>query len=238
MNPQNGAGGGGTIDADAEFYRQTGKLPPNMGKGVQGNLEAHRIRERANEIEVAEGGNPAEWATRWQSYGAQAAGKRILTARAANLTLAENESTSLIPRVREASAKVSRTNFPTLNKLIEAGQQGKGGTDVVKFGLAVASLVPVYARVLKPVGQITEGDTHRALEILDKAWSDGQINAALDQMEVELKSARSSLDKTMKEYGISGGADATKGADKTGGASSGTEHWTTLPNGVRIREVK
>lgn len=240
------AGGAGspTLDADAELYRQTGKLPPNMGRGVQGNAEARRIRERAGEQEIEQGGNPAEWPTRWQSFGAQAAGKKILASRQYNLTLTENEASSLLPRVREASAKVKRTEYPTLNKLIEAGQQGRGGTDVVKLGIAVASLVPVYARVLKPVGQITEGDTHRALEILDKAWSDGQINAALDQMEVEMKSARSSLDKTMKDFDAKpagGKADDNKPQQPAAAGKASADGWTvhTLPNGskARVQEV-
>lgn len=234
LNPQ--SGGSPTLDADAEFYRQTGKLPPNMGRGIQGAVEARRIRERAAEQETEEGGDPADWPTRWQSFGAQAAGRKILASRATNLKLAENEASSLIPRVREASAKVNRTNYPKLNSLIEAAQAGRGGEEVIKFGLAVSSLIPVYARVLKPVGQITEGDTHRAVEILDKAWSDGQINAALDQMETELKSARSSLDKTIKEFDTKSSreqqpAQATQ-------SQSDSDGWTTMPNGVRIREIK
>lgn len=240
---QGAAAGSGTIDADAELYRQTGKLPPNMGRGIQGNVEARRIRERAGELEVAAGGDPAEWPTRWQSFGAQAVGRRILQARATNLTLAENEASSLIPRVREASAKVNRTNYPTLNRLIESAQANQGGQDVIKFGLAVASLIPVYARVLKPVGQITEGDTHRALEILDKAWSDGQINAALDQMEVELKSARSSLDKTMKEFDTKPGAKSDEGKPASQPATTGKPAADgatvyTLPNGSKARVME
>ncbi|XUM21070.1 hypothetical protein ACRAVF_27290 [Bradyrhizobium oligotrophicum S58] len=233
--------GSPTLEADAEVYRQTGKLPPNMGRGMQGSAEAKAIRARAAELELEQGGDPSEWSKRWQNFGTDAVGQRVLKQRAVNLRLAENEASSLIPRVRDISAKIDRTRFPTLNSLILASQKGTGGTDVIKLGIAVSSLIPVYARVLKPVGQITEGDTHRATEILDKAWSDGQINAALDQMQLELESARSSLDKTIGEQKGEGKGEA-KAAPKSempkGASAPDADGWVSLPNGVRVREVK
>jgi hypothetical protein len=215
------------LDASAENYRQTGKLPPNMGRGVQGTAESLRIRERAAELETEDGGNPADWSTRWQKFGAQTAGRRTLETRAAGLELAENEATSLLPRVREASAKVSRTQYPSINSLIEAAQKGTGGTDVIKLGIAVESLVPVYARVLKPTGQIAQGDMARAHDILDKAWSDGQIGAALDQMQVELKSARTALDKTLDQYGVK-----PKKTDNAPKSDAKVVKWERGPDGM------
>lgn len=220
---------GATLDADAENYRQTGKLPPNMGRGIQGQQESNAIRTRAAEMEIGEGGNPADWSSRWQSFATQAAGKRALETRAAGLSLAENEASSLIPRVREISSKIKRTDYPTLNSLILASQKGSGGQDVIKLGIAVESLVPVYARVLKPVGQVGQGDMARAHDILDKAWSDGQINAALDQMQVELKSARTALDKTMSESANRGRdkkEDPSKTPDQPGGTTPSGLKWS------------
>jgi hypothetical protein len=229
------AGGetGATLDADANQYRLTGKLPPNMGRGIQGQQQATAIRTRAAEQEVNAGGDPAEWPAKWQKFGAQATGRRALENRAAGLELAENEATTLIPRVREASARVSRTQYPDINSLINAAHMKTGGTDVIKLGIAIESLVPVYARVLKPTGQIAQGDMARAHDILNRSWSDGQIGAALDQMGVELKSARSALDKTLDEYG--GPSSKTK-TDASQSATS-TAKWVTMPNGVRIREI-
>ena len=230
-----GGESGATLDADAETYRQTGKLPPNMGRGIQGQQQATAIRTAAAEKEIAEGGDPSEWSTRWQHFATQAAGLRTLETRAAGLTLAENEASSLIPRVRDISAKVSKTEYPSINKLILAAKKGTGGTDVIKLGVAVESLIPVYAKVLKPVGTVGAADMERAHDILDKAWSDGQINAALDQMEVELKSARSSLDKTMEEFGTrkkKEGADTGGGSSKAGASSSKASTFqNTTPDG-------
>jgi hypothetical protein len=231
-----GSGGGetgATLDADANQYRMTGKLPPNMGRGIQGQQQATAIRTRAAEQEVTEGGDPNDWPTRWQHFTTQAAGLRTLETRAAGLSLAENEASSLIPRVREASAKVSRTQYPNINSLILAAKKGTGGTDVIKLGVAVESLIPVYAKILKPVGTVGAADMERAHDILEKKWSDGQINAALDQMEVELKSARAALDKTMEEFGTKkkrGGteSDASKAGSST---SKSSTYQNTTPDG-------
>jgi hypothetical protein len=230
------AGAGGrseTIESDAQVYRQTGKLPPNIGRGVQGNAESHAIRELAREQEISEGGDPGDWPSRWQKFGTQAAGLRTLETRAAGLTLAENEASSLIPRVREASARVSRTQYPSINSLILAAQKGTGATDVIKLGVAVESLIPVYAKILKPVGTVGAADMERAHDILEKKWSDGQINAALDQMEVELKSARTALDKTMDEFGTKKKREGTESDTSKAGssASKGSTFQNTTPDG-------
>ena len=61
-----------TLDADAARYRLTGTLPPNMGRGIQGQQLAAQIRQRAVEQEVADGGNPEEdWAPRWARFKTQ-----------------------------------------------------------------------------------------------------------------------------------------------------------------------
>jgi hypothetical protein len=230
-----GGESGATLDADAETYRQTGKLPPNMGRGIQGQQQATAIRTAAAEKEIAEGGDPSEWSTRWQKFATQAAGLRTLENRAAGLTLAENEAKSLIPRVRDISAQVPRTEYPSINKLIQAAKKGTGDPNVIRLGVAVESLIPVYAKILKPVGTVGAADMERAHDILDKAWSNGQINAALDQMELELDSAKTALKKTQEEYGSGAKKKAGEesGATAKGGASSAksSTFQNTTPDG-------
>jgi hypothetical protein len=59
------------LTADAERYRQTGTLPPNMGRGQQGQVLAATIRNKAAEIETASGGDTATWPARWAQFKAQ-----------------------------------------------------------------------------------------------------------------------------------------------------------------------
>ena len=199
MSPQ-------SLEVSADVYRMTGRLPPNMGRGIQGSQEAAVIRNRAAEKEQDAGGDPADWADRWQQFGTRATGLRTFETRAAGLTLAENEARALVPRVRELLGTVDRTRFPDLNKLIIAGQTKTGNENEIKLGIAINSLIPVYARVLKPVGQVGQTDMANAQHLLEQKWSTGQMGAALDQFEVELHAAKDALAKARKEYGSSGPA--------------------------------
>lgn len=195
-----------TLDADAQRYLETGTLPPNMGRGVQGAAQSTAIRQRAEELAEQQGIDPATLPQRWQQYRSKQTGMRVLEQRAANLELAENESKTLIPRVLDASSKVSRTQYPTLNSVIMAAEKGTGDPNVVRLGVAASSLIYVYARVLKPTGVLNESDTKQASEILNKAWSQGQIEAALDQMTKEINAAKTGLAQTQQEYEGGSGA--------------------------------
>ena len=200
------------INAAAENYYETGKLPPGMGRGMQGAQMMNAIMSRAAELHP-----DVNWAERplaWQGFNAGSAGQGLLAKRTASLSLAENEAKSLIPRVHDASMAVSRTQYPTLNRVIEAAQTGTGDPNVIRLGVAVESLVQTYARVLSPAGAPTAADKANAHSILDKAWSTGQIDAALDQMSKEISSAKKSLATTRREMGApalreeSGSSDA------------------------------
>ena len=215
---QIGRESGQTLDADAERYLVTGTLPPNMGRGQQGAAQATMIRERATELAIAKGIDPANLPQLQQSFKAQAASKGLIEKRTASLDLAENEASSLIPRVRDASKAVNRSQYPSLNKIIEMAQEGTGGQAIVRFGVAVESLAQTYARVLNPTGAPTAADKANAHEILDKAWSDGQIDAALDQMTQEINAAKQSLAKTRADMKMTPLDDEGGGTKQGGGA--------------------
>jgi len=208
---------GQAIDDAARVYVDTGKFPPNMGRGVQGEATRNAILERASGMESELGLDPKERSQRWQNYATHAAGIRVLEARAANMTLVEQETKTLIPRVRALVPTVSRTDYSDLNKLLLAAQRRTGGENVVKLGIAIQSLIPVYARLLKPTGQLAVADMENARHILDEAWSKGQINAALDQMEVERKAAVDALAAARKEFGSAGGRSGGEEQTNTGG---------------------
>ena len=73
-NPAAGSRGeetGATLDMDASRYLETGTLPPNMGRGVQGAAQATAIRERAAEMAKEQGIDPATLAQRQAQFKAQ-----------------------------------------------------------------------------------------------------------------------------------------------------------------------
>ena len=225
-----GGGAAPVDDAAAETYFQTGKLPPNIGRGVQGAAESKRIRARAQELHPDV--PPATWPRRWQLFATQASGMRVLETRAAGLKLAEEEASGLLPRVEALIDKVSPTRFRDLNSLINAARARTGGEDVIRLGVAIESLIPVYARVLKPVGQVGVEDMKRAHSILDMAWSRGQMRAALSQMRLELESAKQALGRARKTF-LDTGEEPTEqslmpGTGSSGGVS-GVGGWSSKP---------
>ena len=122
--PTIGAFSPGAIDAAAETYYQSGKLPPNLGRGVQGPANIAAIIDRAAALHPED--PPENWAQRQQAFNANAAGERTISTRSANFTAAENAAASVIPRVRDASKAVNRGAIPSLNRIIEMAQARNG----------------------------------------------------------------------------------------------------------------
>jgi soluble lytic murein transglycosylase-like protein len=212
----------------AEYYLQSGKFTAAARDREGRTLIQNEAARMASERGIAAQDLPR----RWQIFASQPAAFKVLETRAVNLDLAENEAKRLIPRVREISDRISRTNYPTLNSLILAAEKGTGGEDVIRLGTAIASLKPVYARILKPQGQITVDDQKRSDDILEKAWSGGQIRAALDQMGIELNSAKRGLFDTMGDMGATPGMFGIQmrpPEDRTGGGAGAGAGATTAP---------
>lgn len=196
------AGGAGginpaTLDADAERYRQTGQLPPNMGRGVQGQAEAAAIRARAVEHEVAAGGNPSEWPTRWQEYRATgiglSAGARTQATREKNLDLILKVTDAAIPAALEQSAKVARTGWVPINRIIQKGEVMASNPELRAFGMANLQLAEGWARAMNPTGVMRESDREKALEFLSTADSPETYRRLVMQLQTQIRRERDSI---------------------------------------------
>lgn len=223
-----------TLDADAERYRQTGTLPPNMGRGVQGQAEAQAIRTRASEMELAEGGNPANWPRRWQEYRAAGVGlsteARTTATRESNLNMILKVTSAAIPAALELSDKVARTGWVPLNKIIQGGEVIASNPDLKRFGMANLQLAEHWARAMNPTGVMREGDRDLALGFLSTADSPETYRAAVMQLKTQIERERDSIREQRGEKPV-----AAPGA-REAPARSGDQGWVTLPSGVRYRE--
>jgi hypothetical protein len=124
---------------------------------------------------------------------------RLLANKSVPLDQLGNETRATIPVVNELSAKVDRTEYPSVNKLIEAAQKGTGDTNVVRLGIAVATVRDIYARLLNGGGAATNSSREQANGLLNQAWSKGQIGAATDQIMQELDRAQTASQKTGRD---------------------------------------
>jgi hypothetical protein len=217
---------GPALDAAAEHYYKTGDFGGSGGYGERGQANKNAIMKRATELHPED---PVQnWPGEQQAFKARAAGVRMLETRGANLRLASSETKRLIPRVEALIPKVSPSQYPDINKIINMWQEKTGGEDIIAMGQALNSAKYVYARILKPTGVLNKGDIDSAGEILQKSWTQGQIRRALKQMLLELKSAEEGLKDAESEYGLKYGAPTEEGGDKGGGGGAEND-----PLGIR-----
>lgn len=208
-------------ELSAARYESRLKHEKEMGAATRQprSAPAMALQQFIEEYAAEHDGKPPS-STEIQNFAAQGAEKnsegRSVGTRAATLEIAANTADALIPLLKTASDKINRTEYPKINSLILAWEKGTGDPLVVQYGEQLNTLLYVYARTLNPSGQARQGDLARLQEILDAAWSKGQINAALDQMQTTIAAEKQAVQKTRQEV-RSGTIDNPTPAAKTSG---------------------
>lgn len=171
----------------------------NLGRGAQGAENIVRLRKEIVKQNNEGGVTGAEQALRNAEMMGVKAGQRTIGTKGANIEMAATEFNQVIPVVQAASNAVSRTNYPNLNEIIQAGMAKTGDPNVVKLGGGVNTLINLYARAISPSGTPTVSDKEHAREILAASWSSGQFDAAVGMMQQEIKAALESPEKVRDE---------------------------------------
>jgi hypothetical protein len=198
---KDGAGDGGLLDdgtltAMAHQYRAGDtSVMQNLGRGAQGAQNIVKLRQKISELNAAAGETGQEQANRNAEMFGVKAGQRTLGTKQANIELAATEFQQVLPVVQKASQAVDRTRFPDLNRIIQMAQEKTGDPNIVAFGGGINTLVNLYGRAISPSGVATVSDKDHAREILQKAWSQGQFDAAVGMMKQEIDAALTSPEK-------------------------------------------
>lgn len=180
------------------------------GEVLSGNKEATvgLARNSANIAKVGaaltrlaaeKGVTPGELSVRFAEFTGLMQAERTLGARTANMEVPANEVNFMGNLAVKASEKVSRTDYPNINDVIIAMQQGTGNVDVVDFGQATYSLVISYAKFLNPTGVPTDADKANATRILQMGWSHDQFAEAIRFMKKEIESGQQGVAATRFE---------------------------------------
>lgn len=167
----------------------------NLGRGAQGAQNVIALRKEIARLNTESGLSGSDQAMRNAEMFGVKAGQRAVGTRGAAIELAATEFKQILPVVLDASKSVSRTNYPDLNKIIQAFEEKTGDPNIVKFGGGINTLINIYARAINPTGVPTVEDKKQAREILQKAWSQGQFEAATGMMVQEIDAALTSPDK-------------------------------------------
>jgi hypothetical protein len=164
-----------------------------LGYGNTGAANRAKLRDAIQAEARARGMSPAEVATTIAEFEGLKAGERTLGTTGARIGLGLAEAKVFAPMVLEASDKVSRTQYPTLNALLLAYDRGTGDENVVRLGIAINALQNAYSQVLTRGGVPTDAARATAHEIFDKAYSAGQMRTAVDQVMREIDAAQAAL---------------------------------------------
>ncbi|WP_155624953.1 hypothetical protein [Burkholderia vietnamiensis] len=162
----------------------------NLGRGAQGAKNIIALRREVMRQEREAGGTGADIAAANAGFQGEKAAARTGATRAANIGMAVAEAQKTFPLVREASAALPRTEFPGVNRAMQAAQTGTGDPRVVALGTALNTSVNAYARAISPTGVPTVSDKEHARELLSTASTPEQLNAVLSMMEKEMAAAR------------------------------------------------
>lgn len=208
----------------------------NLGRGAQGAKNIIALRREVMNQERGAGGTGADVAAANAGFQGEKAAARTGATKAANVGMAVTEAQQTFPLVRQASAALPRTEFPGVNRALQAAQTGTGDPRVVALGTALNTSVNAYARAISPSGTPTVSDKEHARELLSTASTPDQLNAVLNMMEKEMAAASKAPTEVMnRQKARISGRDVQTASD-TGApvrVSSDAEY-NDLPSGAEF----
>ncbi len=180
-----------------------------LGRNAQGVADLAAIRSRATEIlmDPNEGGLTADEAAQHLNLAnmqmkALQSGALNLARRESTVFSASNLALSTANRVLEASEKIPRTRFKDVNEALMNIKGRTGGEDVVQLDIAMETFAKEYARAsVGGTNQLSDTAQKIARNMLQRAWSKGQVRAAMDQMVKELGDMRRSASESLELWG-------------------------------------
>jgi hypothetical protein len=197
-----------------------GRLDPNRVNGRNAKILATTLLANPN-ANVLELGVSAAGAT---------AAERSLATQTAKMSTAANEANKMVGIVRDLSDKVDRTEFPTINAITNAVSKGTGGKEIVQLNTSLNALVNSYARAISPTGQPTVSDKNHAREVINSAYSTGQIGAILDVMQQEMGIAREAAGTASTELKASRETARGRGESTASAPPAAVQYLQANPN--------
>lgn len=139
-----------------------------------------------------------------------AAGARTAGTTESNIRIASGEASKMIGIAQGWSDKVNRSEYPSLNSISNAVAKGTGDKNIMGLNTALNALVNIYARAINPRGVATVSDKEHARELVNTAYSNGQLNTIFDVMQSEMGAALESASEQARHKKPTASAAASK----------------------------
>lgn len=227
------------VEHAAHRYVVDGTMPPNLGRGAQGEGTKVRILNRAAEIAAANGQDGAA-ARITQLAGRAGSGALLqLTKQEQMVGAFEKNALRNADVALQASAAVDRTGVPVLNRWILAGMKNiAGDPDVSRFHAATTTFVNEYAKIMSgSMGNTAVSDSLRreTESLLATKDTPEQFAATIDLMKQEMRNRMLGFAEQKAELtrGLGGGASApTAPAPAATAAPSGPKRFNSEAEAV------
>lgn len=241
------------IQAAAENYIQTGKLPPNMGRGTQGNADRNAILNAVSELATSRGIDQAELPQKWQEFAAsKVALQRFQSGPQGNTVRSFNVLVDHLDTLTTAAAALKNGDIRRFNEWKQTWAANTGnpaptnfdgvkalvGDEIVKAVVGSAGALADREEVKKDLNRASS--PKQLFELVEnyKKLALGQLNGLKKQYEVSTKRKDFGdmlLPGTLKALGGHEGGEAKA-------SEPGKDGWVTvsLPGGksARVQEVK
>jgi hypothetical protein len=228
------------------IWEKHGRPPTDQERGERYRLQhpgrtapAIALQERIEEYQATHNGQapPAEEIERFsQEYAAAVAAGRAVGGRLGNILVGAGEVEELAPQAIETSARVPRGKWVALNK-IRLNLMGQASDpDYAEFVAANRGLITAYGSTMSRSGANTVSAQNHAEEAINLATSHAAYVRVVQRLQKEIEAVKRAPQRAMealRQMGIK-----TEGGGTAAPKAGGDDGWTTLENGVRIREVK
>ena len=173
----------------------------NLGRGAQGAANVVALRDEVYATAKERGMTGSEVASAMAEFAGYTAGQRAIGTRGANVSMAGEEARSMGNLVISTSRAVDRSSFPDWNAVTNSFEARTGGTEVKDFAAALNSYINVYSRAIAPSGQgPTVSDKEHARELLQTAFSHGQVESVMRILNTEIDLALAAPDTVKRKY--------------------------------------
>lgn len=160
---------------------------------LDGRLDPNRVNSRNRSVIAAT--LMADPSANLRQLGEDAAGSmtgaRAIGGQEANVAIAASEARKMIGITSDLSANVDRSQYPSINAISNAVAKGTGDQNIVKLNTSINALVNTYARAINPKGVATVSDKNHARDLINAAYSNGQLGSIMQVMDQEMAAAQS-----------------------------------------------
>lgn len=179
---------GNGLDLAAEQYRQTGKIPPGLGRSPQAVM---KIIDRAMELASSQGDTAQIAVLRQSKQKAAQSALTQLTKQQTAVGSFEKTARNSLKIAQDLSNKVNRAGVPVFDRWIQAGKKKVlGDPDTASFHAANETFVTEYAKIMSgSMGNTVTSDSARehARDLLSPAYTKEEYDAVVATLVKEME---------------------------------------------------